>query len=267
MIAEDKLLEVLEKENIYAFKADVDLDYEKFILLQSESIDELIKFAKVNNINSIFYNYIYYSEYDYKFDLEEVELNTDEDIFKLIKKDISDHNEKIDKIDFSKPRVAVIYVVYQGEKIGLMIIDYWLEEDEEILERDDQLECFIEKYEDILQEKKQKEEEQLDDLKMEFEEYLLSDREFFNCTNQTLRKHYMKTVFDNSTAIKYKSIFMKPTRFGDRLLDNTSLWIFVEMVWKKYKSNMYKYKNNIINQSNSDSQTTGYHSGNDDDFE
>lgn len=236
MITEDKLLEVLEKESLYAFKADVDLDYKKFILLQSESVDELIKFAKVNNINSIFYDYIYYNKDSYKFDLEEVELYTDESIFKLIKKDLVAHNKKIDKIDFSKPRLVVIYTIYQGEKIGLMLIDSWIEElEDEILETDEQLEVFMEKHEDILFEKRQKEQAKLDKLKIEFEEFLLNDEEFLCCTNQAMRRHYMKIMLDSNKAKKYMKAFRTVNMIGNEVEDRTSLWMCIESVWRKYK--------------------------------
>ena len=60
MITEDTLLAVLEKEHLYAFKTDIDLELKDFILLKSESLEELVKFVKVNNINSIFYDYFYF---------------------------------------------------------------------------------------------------------------------------------------------------------------------------------------------------------------
>ena len=149
-------------------------------------------------------------------------------------------------MDFSIPKAVAIFVIYEGKYVGIMQFNDWLEK-EEILEADEQLYFFTKEYDYILEENRKKEEEKLDDLKIEFEEYLLNDREFLNCTNQALRKHYMKTVFDKSETKNYKSIFMKPTRFGkDRLLDNTSLCFFAETVWRKYKSNLYKYRKNSI---------------------
>ena len=234
MITEGKLLESLEKESLYAFKTDVDLDYKNFILLKSESLEELIKFVKVNNINSIFYDYIYYSKDSYKFDLEEVKLYTEEYIFKLIKKDIISHNKKIDKIDFSKPKVFIIYAIYQSQKVGIMIMDYWLEDDE-ILETEEQLECFMEKYDDVIYEIKQKDEAKFDDLRKEFEEFLLNDDDFLRCTNQSLRRHYMKSVFDKAGAYKYKSAFLMSTRVGSSIVNTSLLWIHIDSAWKKYK--------------------------------
>ncbi|MFQ9308637.1 MAG: hypothetical protein ACLR2K_01785 [Paraclostridium sordellii] len=244
MITEEKLLLTIEQEGLYSFKVEFDLDVDSFFLLSTDTIDELIRFAKVNNINSVFYNYFYFDKELYLINLEEAEYAVDESIYKLIKEEIVKHNEKIEKINFKIPRAVVIFVIYQDRQIGLLHTDNWIEK-EEILEADEQLEYWKQEYEYIVEEKRKKEEEQLADLKMEFEEYLLHDREFLNCTNQTLRRHYMKTVFDNEIAIKYKSIFMRSTKFGP-LLDRNSLWIFIEMVWKKYKSNMYKYKDNTI---------------------
>ena len=57
MLTEDILIKTLEDNLLHGFKVDYDLDIDSFVLLSSYTIDELIKFAKVNNINSIFYNY------------------------------------------------------------------------------------------------------------------------------------------------------------------------------------------------------------------
>lgn len=236
MITEDKLLEVLKKENLYAFKTLSDFDYKKYILLESESIEELIQFAKLNNINSVFYDYVYYDEDNYKFDLEEVELCVDNSIFKLIKKDIIAHNKKIDKIDFSRPKVAIIHTVYQGQKIGILILDSWIEElEDEILETEYQLEYFMEKYEDVIYEITQKHEAKFDDLRKEFEEFLLKDNEFLCCTNQSLRRHYMKSVFDKVGADKYKPAFMMTNRIGSSIVNTSLLWMYIESAWRKYK--------------------------------
>lgn len=236
MITEDTLLAVLEKEHLYAFKTDIDLELKDFILLKSESLEELVKFVKVNNINSIFYDYFYYSKDSYKFDLEEVELYIDESIFKLIKKDLISHNKKIDKIDFSRPKVAIIHTVYQGQKIGILILDSWIEElEDEILETEYQLEYFMEKYKDVIYEITQKHEAKFDDLRKEFEEFLLKDDEFLCCTNQSLRRHYMKSVFDKVGADKYKPAFMMTNQIGSSIVNTSLLWIYIESAWRKYK--------------------------------
>ena len=236
MITEDKLLLLLEQNALHGFKVDFELNMNSFFLLSIATIDELIKFAKVNNINSIFYSYFYFDKESYLIDLEEAEYTVDESIYTLIKKEIVTHNKKIEKMDFTTPRCIAIFVLYQGKHIGIMNTNNWLEQ-EELLEADEQLDYFMGEYEYILEEKRKKEEEKLNCLKIEFEEYLLNDDEFLNCTNQRLRRHYMRTVFDKSDARKYKSIFMNPTRFGEVLLDNASFWVFIETVWKKYKSN------------------------------
>ena len=234
MLKEENLLEEIEKENLYAFKVDTDLD--KFNFLKSESIYDLFKFAKVNHINSIFYEYMYYDKEKYIFDLEEVKLDLDEDIFKIIKKDLINHNKKIDTLNFLMPMSVAIYVMYQGEKIGIMQVNLWLEEYDDILEADEKLDMIMDNYSDILLEKKEKEVKKLDNLKVEFENFLLNDEEFLECTNQNMRKYYMKSVFNKVEAEKYKPAFMTINRFGDRLLDNSSLFMCIEAAWRKYKN-------------------------------
>lgn len=238
MISEDKLVELLEEENINAFKVISEFNHKEFIWLQSESIEELIKFAKCNNINSIFYDYVYYDKEDYIFDLEEVELSVGEDIFKLIKKDIIEYNEKVDKIDFSKEKGVNIYVIYQGQKVGILLLDYWMEElEDEILETEEQLKVFMEKYEDKLFEKKKREEERLDRLKVELEKILLNDEEFLSCTNQKMRTHYMDKMLDDGRYNIYMKAFVTEHSITGRLMVSKShLWIFIESVWRKYKA-------------------------------
>lgn len=157
MIVEDELLQIIEQEGLYGFKVDFDLDIESFFLLRIDTIDELIRFAKVNNINSIFYDYFYFDKYVYLIDLDEAEYVLDESIYKLIKEEIIKHNEKIEKINFGIPRAVAIFVLYQGRKIGLIHTDNWIEK-EDILEADEQLEYWEQKHEHIIEDKRLKEE-------------------------------------------------------------------------------------------------------------
>lgn len=235
MITEDKLLSSIDNEGLYSFKVEVDLDIDSLLVLSANTIEELIRFAKVNNIKSIFYEYFYPSKELYLIDLEEVEELIDESIYNFVEEDIINHNKKIESIDFKKSIALEIFVIYQNRKIGVTYFDNWLEE-EELLQAEEQLENFEQKYEQIFKEKRENEENEFKDLEIKFEEYLLNDDEFKLCTNKTLRNHYRTTIFDKPEASEYKCIFMKPARFGRSEISDFSLGIFIEMVWRKYKA-------------------------------
>lgn len=235
MITENKLLSSIEKEGLHSFKVTGDLEIDSLILLSSNTIDELIRFARVNNIKSIFYNYFYSDKELYLIDLEEIEYLTDEPIYNFLKNDITNHNKKIRNIDFEKPIGLEIFVIYQSSKVGILYYDNWIEA-EELLDSEEQLEYFEQKYEQSIQDEREKKEEEFKALKIKFEEYLLNDDEFILCTNKTLRSNYSMNVFDKEEALEYKSIFMKPMKFGRSKIDHFSLELFIEMVWRKYKA-------------------------------
>lgn len=254
MITEDKLILQLQKENLYSFRVDIIDD--TILLLKSKKsnldgtdelsdLDKLIKFTKINNINSVFYTYYNHSKEYFLIDQEEVRDNTDEYLFSLMENDIKDHNKEVEEIDFSKPVLLSIFVIYQSTKIGLEFYDNWTD-NEGLLDNVEKLEYLTDKYIGELQEKRTKEkeilEESLADLKLKFEEFLLTDKEFLNCTNQNLRKNFMQTVFKREEAKKYEPLFLIRMRNGDTLINNSKLNVFLEVVWKKYKSNLYKYK-------------------------
>ena len=109
--------------------------------------------------------------------------------------------------------------------------------EDEILETKDKLKIFMEKYEDKLFEKKQREEEELDRLKVEFEDFLLNDEEFLSCTNQKMRTYYMdKKIGDMEYSMYMKPFVTTDNIMGRPMVNRSVLWIFIESVWRKYKA-------------------------------
>lgn len=232
MITEEKLLSSIKNEGLYSFKIDSGLDIDSLLVLSDNTLDELIRFAKANNIKSVFYNYFYTYKDLYLIDLEEV---IDEDLYNYANEDIINHNKKVENIDFKRPIGLVVFVIYENSKIGVEYFDNWLEA-EEIIEPEEQLENLEKKYEQIIEEKRENKENEFKDLKIRFEEYLLNDEEFLICTNKKLRNNYITNVFDKPGASEYKCIFMKSVRFGSNEIDYFTLGLFIEMVWRKYKA-------------------------------
>lgn len=153
MIIEEELLWRLQQENLYSFEVDMSLDIiDKTILLKSNNLDELINFAKLNDINSVFYGYYNSSKESYLIDEEEVREDIDEDIFNLMEEDIKKHNERVEDEDFSVPILLYVFVIYQNIKIGLEFYDNWLE-NKDILDQEDRLEHLNNKYSENIQEK------------------------------------------------------------------------------------------------------------------
>lgn len=232
MITEEKLLSSIKNEGLYSFKIDSGLDIDSLLVLSDNTLDELIRFAKANNIKSVFYNYFYTYKDLYLIDLEEV---IDEDLYNYANEDIINHNKKVENIDFKRPIGLVVFVIYENSKIGVEYFDNWLEA-EEIIEPEEQLENLEKKYEQIIEEKRENKEKEFKDLKIRFEEYLLNDEEFLICTNKKLRNNYITNVFDKPGTSEYKCIFMKSVRFGSNEIDYFTLGLFIEMVWRKYKA-------------------------------
>ena len=241
MIKESELKELLFKEHLNVFEVDIDDDefYKKTLSLEGENIDELIRFAKVNNINSIFYKYYYTYKSHYHIDEEEIKEQLDKDLYSAIETDIKKHNKEVEKIDFSKPWLLHVFIIYQSQYVCVSYIDYWID-DLEISSSEDKVRELMYENKYILRKKDEENQKKLAELKLEFEEFLLNDSEFKNCTNKNLRRHYMNTVFERQEAQKFKPIFMKTNRFGDQIQDNGSFCAYLEVVWKKFKSKTIK---------------------------
>ena len=114
----EKLIKIINDNGFYGIETESNSDI-KLILIKSGKIDDIIKFAKESNINTIFFEYYYYDKDYFKIELEKYEEEYPEEIINIMKNDIIEYNNKIDKIDFETPIRLLIYCLYNGYSVAI----------------------------------------------------------------------------------------------------------------------------------------------------
>lgn len=223
MIKRNDLEELITSSNLVCFEAST--NSKNLIFLKNKEISELIRFAETNKIRTILYNYNYYKEEDYLID-EEMLLDYDNRIIEAIKEKVSDYNNCNSKLDFARPMNLVVYCLYEGCSFVILYEDYWIDE-MDILEAGDKLDELVDSCDEILEEisteAKNKKKELLSSLK----ELILTDTNFFFCTNQDLRRTYIYELLEDKK--EYKKAFPGST-------GNSGYYNYIEFLWKEYKT-------------------------------
>ena len=87
IINREELLKLINDNGLYGIETENNSDI-KQILMKSGKIDDIVKFAKDNNINTIFFEYYYYNKEYFKIELEKFEEEYPEEIINIMKNDI-----------------------------------------------------------------------------------------------------------------------------------------------------------------------------------
>mgnify|MGYP003602419201 CR=1 FL=1 len=229
-IKEQGILSV-EINNLFEFE-------DKFIKLENENIDNLVTFAKSNDLKSIFYYYTYYDTEDYMIKEDDIEEEIGErlDYFEqglidAFMAEVEEYNKKAADMDLSKPFQLCFFAIYQGYFIGGYYHDEDMDSDYsednyhkllKLVEKYFSREEFIKKQEQEMQLGKQKKIEVLTRLK----EYILNDPEFHKCTNDSLRLMYKTNLC--KTNKDYSEYHKKEHYRAVR---------FIDALWKEHKNN------------------------------
>ena len=220
----EKLLKIINDNGLYGIETENSSDI-KQILMKSRNIDDILKFAKENNINTIFFEYYYYNKDYFKIELEKYEEEYPEEIINIIKKDIIEYNNKIDKIDFETPIKLLVYCLYNGYSVAIEQRDEWGEcYKEDIVSGEDEMEIIFETYQNRLEayitEKEKQKEIELENLK----EIIFDDEQFQRSTNKELRYAYINTFLKKNCKYLYL--------FGEH---GTGAYRWIETIWREYK--------------------------------
>lgn len=223
MIKRDDLEDFITSSNLVCFEAS--MSSKNLIFLKNKEISELIRFAETNKIRTILYNYDYYKEDDYLID-EEMLLDYDNRIIETIKEKVSDYNNRNSKLDFARPMNLAVYCLYEGFSFVILYEDYWIEE-MNILEADDKLDELVDSCHEILEKISIAAKNEKKELLSSLKEFILTDTNFFFCTNQDLRRKYIYELLDDRK--EYKKAFTGST-------GNSGYYNYIEFLWKEYKS-------------------------------
>ena len=224
IINREELLKLINDNGLYGIETENNSDI-KQILMKSGKIDDIVKFAKDNNINTIFFEYYYYNKEYFKIELEKFEEEYPEEIINIMKNDIIEYNNKIDKIDFETPIKLLVYCFYNGYSIAIEQKDEWGEGyKESIVSGEEQMKIFFEKHQERLEnyitEKEKQKETELERLK----QIIFKDEQFQRSTNKELRYAYINAFLKKNS--KYLQLF------GDH---GIGAYRWIETIWREYK--------------------------------
>lgn len=203
------------------------------------SLDEFIRFIKLNNLNVIFYNYVYASAEDLIIDDRLInELRLDSDIVNILQDKFDEYNQDVDNLDYSRPIAFYTYCINQGVTMYIRESDYWFQDEGYNFPEIVAMELITNNFEFVLENKKNLNKERLT-VREEFKQVLLDNNEFLECTNGSLRKAFVQRFFKNEENNKYRNAFWsRESGYYDITINQ-----FVEEIWREYKNmknNCYK---------------------------
>lgn len=231
MISRGDLNNLMSQEGIRCYEVVIEPNsFEKsVIILDSDDINELIEFMKSNEISNVFFTYSFYNEKMFFID-EETASKLNEEALSLVQEEIKDHNDFIEKINFSIPFEIDIFCLYQGHFVSISQYDSW-RNDQGLMTGKEKLLEIINAKSQLIEHQAEERKKKDEALKEEFKNYVFNDEEFRMCTNQRLRRDYMYLVFNRKETESYKHLFW----IDDRLDISTAL-NFIEMLWREYKT-------------------------------
>lgn len=230
MVQEEELRKKIEEEGLNVFEVyQAGKINDNTIILKD--INDMIRFCKINDIKNLFYNYIFLDKEDYIIG-DKLQDDIENEIYKLIKEEIKEHNKKVEIIDFTRPVMLNVSTIFQDNLVSILESDYWNEEIN-LMNAEDTIDYLQENYEDILEQKEIERQEKLELLKSELKEYILKDETFSICSNKSLRRNYAETLIKNRNTKKYLEPFVN--EYSGQVAI-TSLVMFVEVVWAEFRN-------------------------------
>lgn len=198
---EKELLELFAKSGIKGLKC-VNLPESNLVDLDSSDLQSIIDYAKANDIDYLFYSYSYASRDFYLVD--ESKLVGESDLAQIADEDISLHNEKVNMNDFEQPALLDVFCLHNGFAIYISNSIQWVND---LVSAKKCIEQLKEKYYNELNEIAEKRSSEREILLEELKPILLNDAEFALCTNQNLRREFIKKFLLRQENERYKHLF------------------------------------------------------------
>ena len=225
--SENELIEILKKENIKSLKCET-IPINNVIELYSNELQDLIEYIKENKISFLFYSYNYANKDYYLIDTNE--LLHDGDFSEIAYSDIKKQNEYINSIDFEQPAVLNAFCICNG--FALIIKNYapWLDN---LISAKDFVADLKEKYKTVLENLKEKRQNEKQLLLEELKPLLLNNTDFALCTNQNLRRDFMQCFLAKKENQRFKYAFFDTNGY----INKYEMCYFADLVYAIYKKN------------------------------
>ena len=173
------------------------------IRLETADLQILLNYVANNQINSIFY--CYHCVNMDAFDISKVNVGKDNDLLKIAKTDIEEYENKIQSLDFNQPAILNLFCLHNGIAISIQINDSWLDD---LLPAREFLIQLKKKYENDLNNLKSYREKERESILEELRAILLSNSDFSLCTNQNLRREFMRKFLSREENERYMQAFV-----------------------------------------------------------
>lgn len=227
MNTEKELLDLLAEKNINAYRLSDKIQAENLIVL--DDIEELIRFAHNNNIDTMFYYYLYLDRKSLIIDEDIIRsAYIDKEVLPILQEEFDKYNNRLLEIDFSNPISLDIYCTYQGMVLTVEQFNTsYLEQG--VYLPDEVCKSIIQKHLEVIKLKREEKRGSIEKEREELSQQMLNDEDFHKCTNMSLRKMYGEKVIKNNPD--YRKLFYKEHGgWYDISVDD-----FVEYAWREYK--------------------------------
>ena len=203
------------------------------------TLDELMSFCKIQNINSCFIETQYTKVQDYKITKDLTEKYVDVDSLSLkhrIIDEIKLYNDELYGIDDSNPTEIIVAVLYQSNYFYYYQQEDLLVDGEIILEPEDKLQEILELFESELDDERAEHKKIIEEQIKKLEELIFNDPEFKLCTNRRLRVDYTRKLFKNRLGNDFKELKNYWTNPDIPAFVYGGAVDMVELLWRKIKN-------------------------------
>lgn len=222
---ENELLNLFNKSGIKGLKCET-LPKGNLVALENADLQQIINYAKDNKIDYLFYSYNFANKDYYLINYSKLE--RDSDFLQIAYEDIELHNNTINSIDFEQPAVLDVFCLHNGIAIYIKNCAMWLD----VLTPSE--ECIVklkEKFETDLNNIKERRNNEREQLLEELKPILLDDTDFALCTNQNLRREFMRKFLSRKENERFRNAFYDRNGY----LNQYDTLNFADLVYTMYK--------------------------------
>ncbi len=225
LVEERELCDFLQAAGLIPLKFKT-VPKENEIILSTTYLKTIVDYAQKQKLNHIFYRYMLGDKNN--FSLWNSKLRIDRDLSIVANNDIIAYNDKINTIDFDKPAVLELFCLDHGIAITARLKAPWFED---LMTSNEFLAQLEEKYFDVLNKTKENRASQRESILEELKPILLENTEFALCTNQNLRRDFMRKFLAKSENKRFQNIFLNDTGY----IDFYAVSNFADLVYAMYK--------------------------------
>lgn len=226
MQTEQELLKQFKEENLNLYRLKDFIQIENKIEL--DNIEELIKFAHNNSIKDMFYFYYYLVCHELLINEKVVnKFRINQETIMILEKEFMEYNKNIVKLDFSNPVGVTVYCVFNGIVFEVdendCVVGIDIESPEEACQK------IIKKHFEKVKAYEEENSVDIQEQRKQLKEEILNDKEFYRCTNVSLRTSYANRVIRKNDV--NRKLFMKESGEWYDIPIND----FIELLWREYK--------------------------------